>query len=278
MFRSTGDQVVEASGRRQEGGKRNGRAPAVRFSSQGAVDGSQRAVGIPITSSGPVECTDSLRGSGIKVNMSGVPHSKQPCQSSTDTIPSIQHTEQSKGQPQGERSQNAPTRSRQRRRTKKSQDPQAELHEHKPQFVSSVSKEALVRMKAEAEAEDALAVARAAAEEKERLLKFWHDREKGETQELRSCVETLQAFHESSSNRRKNREFFSPANLVELRARHNSMRKTLKSDLKRCTAFVKKVKTATSFHCNEALPLSSHPLIKDVETLNLSNRFLFIRS
>jgi hypothetical protein len=105
--------------------------------------------------------------------MSGVTHSKQPCQSSTDTIPSIRQTEQCKGQSQGERSQNSPTRSRQRRRTKKIQDPQTELHEHKPQFVSSVSEEALVRMKAEAEAEDALAAAaaaRAAAEEKEQLL------------------------------------------------------------------------------------------------------------
>jgi len=271
MIRSTGDSVarvdhvVEASGRRQEGGKRNSRAPGVRFSRQGADDGSQRAVGIPITStsSGPVECTDSLRGSGSKGNMSGIANSKQPCQSSTDTIPSIQQTEQSKGQPQGERSQNAPTRSRPRRRTKKIQDSRTELHEQKPQFFSSVSEEASVRMKAEAEAEEALAAARAAAEEKERLLKFWHDKEKGETQELRSCVETLQVFHEYFSNRSKNREYFSPANLVELRARHNSMRKTLKSDLKRCTAFVKKVKTATSFHCNEALPLASHPLIKD---------------
>jgi hypothetical protein len=46
----------------------------------------------------------------------------------------------------------------------------------------------------------------------------------------------------------KNREFISPANLVELRAQHNSMQKILKSDLKRCTAFVKKVNI--SFHCN----------------------------
>ncbi len=50
------------------------------------------------------------------------------------------------------RSQNAPTRSRPRRRTKKIQDSRTELHEQKPQFVSSVSEEATVRMKAEAEA------------------------------------------------------------------------------------------------------------------------------
>lgn len=262
------DQGLEASERRQEGGKRNSRAPAGRFSRKGRVDGSQGAVGLPVTVSGALESTDSLRGSGNTVNISGATQPKQHCQSSTDTIPLIQQTEQSKVQPQG--SQSAPTRSRQRRKTKKTQDPRMECHDHNPQFVSSVSEEAMVKGKVETEEEEALAAARAAAEEKERLVNLLRDREKGEIQELRSCVETLKVFHESFSNRRKNREFFSPTNLVELRARHNSMRKMLKSDLKRCTAFVKKVKTATSFHCSDALPLSSHPLIKDVETLNLS--------
>ena len=58
--------------------------------------------------------------------------------------------------------------------------------------------------------------------------------------------------------------------LVKARAEHNKTKKNLKSDLKKCTAFVKKVKTMTTTVGGGSKDGAAGALVKDIQTLNLS--------
>ena len=58
--------------------------------------------------------------------------------------------------------------------------------------------------------------------------------------------------------------------LAEARANHRNSKKSLKSDLKKCTAFVKKVKTLAGASGVPAKEAICKALVKDIQTLNLS--------
>ena len=182
-----------------------------------------------------------------------------------------QHQQQHQQQQPSGQSQKPPSRNRQRYRSKKPQQSgsgQDQNWQPQPQ-AAPISNEELLRQQAEAEA---TAAANAAAEEQERLLKLALDEEREKIRAINACVLTLETFHNTCANHQKFRDMFaSPTKLAEVRTHHNATRKMLKSDLKKCTAFVKKVKTAASFQSTTtSTDFSNHPLIKDVATLNLS--------
>ena len=74
----------------------------------------------------------------------------------------------------------------------------------------------------------------------------------------------LSAFVEASGQRKTNRAKFAAESLVLLRKEFESNKKSLKSDLKKCTAFVKKIKSGAAWSMKPA------DIIKDVSGLNLT--------
>ena len=108
------------------------------------------------------------------------------------------------------------------------------------------------RQKAQAEKE---AVAAAAAK-KEQLATF---REKSQ-----QAVETLQTALESLQSHEQARATFQEESLAVLRKSFDANKKSLKTDLKKCTAFVKKIKSGTAWS------MKVQDIVKDVATLNLS--------
>jgi regulator of nonsense transcripts 2 len=83
-------------------------------------------------------------------------------------------------------------------------------------------------------------------------------------EKIQAALETLEAIVESTKQRRESRELFAAESLVEARKTFEASKKSLKSDLKKCTAFVKKVKSGSAWS------MRPHELTKDVATLNLS--------
>lgn len=108
------------------------------------------------------------------------------------------------------------------------------------------------RQKALAEKEAAIAV----ATEKEQKAAF---REK-----CHQSVETLQTAVEIFQSHAQARKTFEEESLANQRKSFAANKKALKTDLKKCTAFVKKIKSGTAWSMKAA------DIVKDVATLNLS--------
>lgn len=83
-------------------------------------------------------------------------------------------------------------------------------------------------------------------------------------EQCQQAVETLQVTVETLQSHQQARATFEEESLKSLRESFAANKKTLKTDLKKCTAFVKKIKSGTAWSMKEA------DIIKDVASLNLS--------
>lgn len=106
--------------------------------------------------------------------------------------------------------------------------------------------------------EDARKAAAAAALEKRRKEKDVLE------QKVREAADLLKVVVESTTLHRTNREIFAAEPLSKFRKDFESNKKKLKTDLKKCTAFVKKIKSGSAWSMRAA------DIEKDIATLNLS--------
>jgi hypothetical protein len=169
-------------------------------------------------------------------------------------------------------------RNRNRKRGKKRNPNEGE---QQPQALTEEEKGEKLRFQRAREAEEA---AKAEAVERERLCQDYLKTQQILKEELQNHLSTLISFRSTIEWHRSNRAIMtSPTALNEKRQQHTASKKSLKSDLKKCTAFVKKVKASSSFQSNTPTSatsagftmqmtedLANHPLVKDVATLNLS--------
>lgn len=81
---------------------------------------------------------------------------------------------------------------------------------------------------------------------------------------VKEASEYLSALADSASMHKENRSILSPEPFAAFRKEFEASKKSLKSDLKKCTAFVKKVKGGTAWS------MKPDDIVKDVKTLNLS--------
>lgn len=116
--------------------------------------------------------------------------------------------------------------------------------------------------KAEEEAE------RKRLEEEEKALQALREiRQKAEKElndRYRESIDYLRSVAETTKARKDNRNSMSAEYLVASRKEFESKKKSLKSDLKKCTAFVKKIKTGGAWS------MTPDALVKDASSLNLS--------
>lgn len=127
-----------------------------------------------------------------------------------------------------------------------------------------VSPEELARREEEA------AQAQAAAEQKKlqqaearKAAALQTEREQ-RTAALREAVDLLKSTREAAAQHAASREQFQEANLKASRLDFEKRKKTLKADLKKCTAFVKKIKSGSIYSSKRA------DVLADVASLNLS--------
>jgi beta-phosphoglucomutase-like phosphatase (HAD superfamily) len=83
-------------------------------------------------------------------------------------------------------------------------------------------------------------------------------------QSIKEAIDALKALVESTQQHKSNREELKPEALAEARKKFQSNKKSLKTDLKKCTAFVKKIKTGAAWS------MKAEEIERDVSTLNLS--------
>lgn len=81
---------------------------------------------------------------------------------------------------------------------------------------------------------------------------------------IKEANEYLQALVDSSTMHKENRAALCAESLKEARKAFEDNKKTLKSDLKKCTTFVKKIKGGTAWS------MKPDDIVRDVATLNLS--------
>lgn len=81
---------------------------------------------------------------------------------------------------------------------------------------------------------------------------------------VKEANEYLQALAEATALHKENRAALAPEALAESRKAFEASKKTLKSDLKKCTTFVKKVKGGTAWS------MKPDDIVRDVTTLNLT--------
>jgi regulator of nonsense transcripts 2 len=81
---------------------------------------------------------------------------------------------------------------------------------------------------------------------------------------VRESSDALKGMIESTLTHKENREALSAYNLAAFRKSFAASKKSLKSDLKKCTAFVKKVKSGGAWS------MKPTDIVRDVSTLNLS--------
>jgi regulator of nonsense transcripts 2 len=83
-------------------------------------------------------------------------------------------------------------------------------------------------------------------------------------EECQAAIDTLQTTVENLKQRTEARRVFQDESLADLRKKFSANKKSLKTDLKKCTAFVKKIKSGTAWSMKAA------DIVKDVASLNLS--------
>lgn len=107
------------------------------------------------------------------------------------------------------------------------------------------------RLEAEAKAREEARIARAKKKEQLNL-------------KVKEANDYLQSFAEAVTLHKKNRDTLAPDVLDSSRKAFEASKKTLKSDLKKCTAFVKKIKGGTAWS------MKPEDIERDIKTLNLS--------
>lgn len=129
------------------------------------------------------------------------------------------------------------------------------------------------KLKLEKEKQAAFAAAAAAAEQKrleeeKRLLQEAREAKRQEQKELcdraQQAITALATMSDSVLVHKDHRTQLAAENLAELRKQFEASKKTLKSDLKKCTAFVKKVKSGTAWS------MKPTDIERDVASLNLT--------
>ena len=138
----------------------------------------------------------------------------------------------------------------------------------KAEQAPKISDEERLRLEEERKQKEAAEAERKRLEEEQKAAEKRREERKKEKEELetsfREAVEVVQIVVESIDAHAKSREALAPEALKQARADFAASKKSLKSDLKKCTAFVKKVKTGTAWS------MRPDDIAKDVSTLNLS--------
>ena len=83
-------------------------------------------------------------------------------------------------------------------------------------------------------------------------------------QNVNEAMDTVKVLVDSSQEHRANRALLEPEALAEARKKFQNDKKSLKTDLKKCTAFVKKIKSGAAWS------MKADEINRDVSTLNLS--------
>ena len=142
------------------------------------------------------------------------------------------------------------------------QEKQQQKPKPKPKEPTEEELHILAEQKAEAERQAAI---KKAAEDRAKAIA----KREGEIQALeatfREKVSHLTAFVDKTLQRRKLRADLAPEELSKKQASFQSSKSKLKSDLKKCTAFCKKIKSTNSFDDNVV-----KSFLKDADTLNLT--------
>ena len=140
-------------------------------------------------------------------------------------------------------------------KSKQHNEPKLSLEERKKQEDERLLAEAAEAERRRQEAElKALEAARAVrAKEREQL-----------NARVKEANDYLQSLAESVALHKENRAALCPGGLVASRNAFETNKKSLKSDLKKCTAFVKKIKGGTAWS------MKPDDIVKDIKTLNLS--------
>ena len=115
--------------------------------------------------------------------------------------------------------------------------------------------------------EEAEALEKRREEERKALEKAQVARRKEQEaldQKFKEATDALQALAESTQQHKANRAALEPEALAKARKEFQNSKKSLKTDLKKCTAFVKKAKTGTAWS------MKPDEIKRDVSTLNLS--------
>jgi regulator of nonsense transcripts 2 len=119
--------------------------------------------------------------------------------------------------------------------------------------------------KVKKEAEEA---ERRRVEEEEKALQAKLEAKKAAQQELNALYQEalvcLQGVADSAKNHKQSRKVFSTEELSASRKSFETSKKSLKSDLKKCTTFVKKIKTGGAWS------MRPDDIIRDIASLNLS--------
>jgi regulator of nonsense transcripts 2 len=119
------------------------------------------------------------------------------------------------------------------------------------------------RLKEEKEKQAAILAAQKA--EAARLQKIKEEQNNLNEQFKKSLVNVRAYIQQSQQNHRLREQLLNPQILLEKRSAFANSKKKLKTDLKKCNAFSKKIKTAQSF---DTINVTS--MLKDVDTLNLT--------
>lgn len=105
-------------------------------------------------------------------------------------------------------------------------------------------------------------------EEERKALEMAREARKKQQEELdkkvQDAIDALKAVAESTEQHKANRAALEPEALTAARKEFQDNKKSLKTDLKKCTAFVKKVKTGAAW------TMKPDEIKRDVSTLNLS--------
>lgn len=131
----------------------------------------------------------------------------------------------------------------------------------KEQQEAAQAEEELRKQKEAQEAE----AKRLAAEEEAKKKEIDRQRKEQEAfeQEIRDAQETIESFLEIIQQREESRKAMEATALAEKRKEFNTQKKKLKTDVKKCTAFCKKLKSAAAWNDEKSVEQA-------VQTLNLS--------
>jgi regulator of nonsense transcripts 2 len=139
---------------------------------------------------------------------------------------------------------------------------------NKAPVLSEAEKFKLEEEKRAAEEAKAAEAERQRLQEEERKLQAARDAKRQEQKALcervQQAIDSLMTLSESAQTHKKHRTELAAERLVLIRKNFEASKKTLKSDLKKCTAFVKKVKTGTAWSMKPA------DMERDVASLNLT--------
>jgi regulator of nonsense transcripts 2 len=167
------------------------------------------------------------------------------------------------GPPKGNRNNNNKGRNNRGRRSNNNN-----INTNKTPAAPQLSEEEKQRLEEEQKAAEAAEVERKRLEEEQKALEAARQERRKAKEELETKVriasDALKTNLDATVTRKENREELSLEALAAFRKTFAAKKKSLKSDLKKCTAFVKKIRSGGAWNMK---PADIH---RDVSTLNLS--------